>query len=162
MRWLPHPWLSLLLALLWCALNQSVHPAHLALALLLGVGAPVMLRGQLPVLPRLHRPSAALRLLGRFVADLWLANWQVARLVLSGRQPQSAWVQVPLTLRNPSARMLLGSLITLTPGTLTAALSADGSTLLVHALDVDDPAQLARDIQQRYESLLLTILGESA
>lgn len=162
MRWLPHPWLSLMLAVLWCALNVSLHPAHLSLALLLGIGVPLLLREHLPGLPRLRRPSAALRLLGRFLVDLWRANWQMAHLVLSGRQPRSEWVHVPLTLRNPSARMLLGSMITLTPGTLTAALSPEGNALLVHALDVSNAAQLTSDVQQRYESLLLAILGESA
>lgn len=161
MCWLPHPGLSLLLAIAWCALNRSLHPAHLTLALGFALILPWLLRAHLPQRPRMRTLRPLLPLAGRFLIDLWQANWQVARLVLSGREPRSHWVQVPLTLRDPTGVLLLSQLITLTPGTLSAALSADGRQLLVHALDTAHPEALAEEIRQRYESLLLRVYGES-
>lgn len=162
MRWLPHPWLSLLLAITWCALNRSFHPAHLTLALGFALILPWLLGAHLPQGLRVRSLGPLLKLAGRFLLDLWRANWQVARLVLSGREPSSHWVQVPLTLRDPTGVLLLSQLITLTPGTLSAALSADGRQLLVHALDTADPESLAAEIKHRYESLLLRACGASS
>jgi multicomponent K+:H+ antiporter subunit E len=45
----------------------------------------------------------------------------------------------------------------MTPGTLSAELSADGRALLVHGLHVPDPPALVAEIRQRYEAPLLEI-----
>jgi multicomponent K+:H+ antiporter subunit E len=45
----------------------------------------------------------------------------------------------------------------MTPGTLSVDLSDDRQHLLVHALHVDDPADLIASIKQRYERPLMTI-----
>jgi multicomponent K+:H+ antiporter subunit E len=45
----------------------------------------------------------------------------------------------------------------LTPGTVSAKLSEDRRTLLVHTLDVDDEAALVAEIKQRYETPLKEI-----
>ena len=52
---------------------------------------------------------------------------------------------------------MLAGTITMTPGTLSAELSADGRSLLVHGLDVPDPGALVAEIKSRYEARLLEI-----
>ena len=47
----------------------------------------------------------------------------------------------------------------MTPGTLTCAVTADRSHLLVHALHVTDAAALVADIKARYEAPLKEIFG---
>ena len=91
--------------------------------------------------------------------DIVLANLQVARLIL--RVPndrlRSRYVTVPLALTSPEAITVLAGTITMTPGTVSAELSADGRALLVHGLDVPDPDALVGDIKSRYEARLLEI-----
>jgi multicomponent K+:H+ antiporter subunit E len=54
---------------------------------------------------------------------------------------------------------MLASIISLTPGTVSADLSDDRKTLLVHGLDVDDEAVLVEQIKRRYEAPLLEVFA---
>jgi multicomponent K+:H+ antiporter subunit E len=83
----------------------------------------------------------------------------VAYLILfrRGEDLHSQFVTVPLDLRTPEAISTLAGTITMTPGTVSASLSADGRSLLVHCLDTDDPQKTVSDIKARYESRLKRI-----
>ena len=96
--WLPHPWLSSLLALSWLLLQHSLAPVHLLASALIGVVLPLLLSGFLP-------GSAGIRLLpaihlnGVVLWDIVLSNIVVARLVLGPMDRlHPAWVPVPLSL----------------------------------------------------------------
>jgi multicomponent K+:H+ antiporter subunit E len=45
----------------------------------------------------------------------------------------------------------------MTPGTVTADMSADGRSLLVHCLDATDADAIRDDIKSRYETRLMRI-----
>jgi multicomponent K+:H+ antiporter subunit E len=66
-------------------------------------------------------------------------------------------VTVPLELRTPEAITTLAGTITMTPGTLTADVSAEGHALLVHCLDAPDPDAVRDEIKSRYERRLMEI-----
>ncbi len=61
--------------------------------------------------------------------------------------------------RMVEAISLLAGTITMTPGTLTADVSADGRTLLVHALHAPDPDAVRDEIKTRYEARLKRIFA---
>ena len=67
-------------------------------------------------------------------------------------------MRVPVDLEEPVARAILAGIITLTPGTLSVDLVDDGRALLVHALDVADPAALITTIHERYVRPLARIV----
>lgn len=157
-RWLPHPGLSLVLFLTWLALNNTLHPAHLALAAALALVVPWLIIRYWPGTVRLRRPGVALRLFLRVLGDIVLANIEVARRILgpeSAIRPQFVWV--PLDARDPWAITTLAAIVTLTPGTLSADLGEDRRHLLVHAFNVSDEEALVRDIKTRYEQPLIRI-----
>jgi len=64
---------------------------------------------------------------------------------------------VPIELRSAEAITVLAGTISLTPGTVSSDVSADGRALLVHALDVADPEAEVTRIKQRYEARLLKV-----
>jgi len=154
-RWLPHPILTPSLALLWLLLVNSATPGQIALGLVLGWGIPFFTSRFWPEHVRIQKPLTLLRFVGVVLWDIVMANLVVARLILGRPQAlRPAFVAVPLDLRTDLAISLLASTITLTPGTLSALLTADRKTLLVHALDVADSAELVASIKQRYEQPL--------
>lgn len=157
-RWLPHPLSSLAIGVAWLLMNNTVAVAHLLLAVLLGLAIPRLTRALWPEQLHLGRPLTALRLLGTVLYDIVVANLIVARLVL-GRVAalRPAFVVIPLDLQSPYAISALASIITLTPGTVSADLSEDRRTLLVHALDVGDEQALVAEIKHRYEAPLRAI-----
>lgn len=156
-RWLPHPWLTVLLALSWLLLQHTLAPFHLISAVLIGLAIPRLLKGFLPKAePMRFLPSV--RLLVVVVWDIVVSNITVARLVLGPMsRPHPAWVKVPLELKHPTAIFLLANIITTTPGTVSCTVDEPGHYILVHALDCSDPAQMAADIKARYERPLLAI-----
>ena len=71
--------------------------------------------------------------LAKLLADIVVANFQVAALVLSPRMPiEPNLVDLEVDLKKTTNRVLLANSITLTPGTLT--IMADDKKFLVHAL----------------------------
>lgn len=154
--WLAHPWLSLLLALVWLLLQQRAALPQLITAAVLGLGLPRLLHRWLgPALrppARAGRLGVATRLAAVVLWDILRGNLAVARLALSpGTRPRPAWVQLPLALRHPGAVHLLASVVTMTPGTVSCVIDEDRWCLLIHVLDADDTAGLVAEIRQRYE-----------
>lgn len=158
-RLFPHPYLSLTLVILWFLLVNQWKLGSLVMAAILGLAIPLLTSAWWPNRPRIKRPFglAAYSLL--VLWDVIVANFQVARIVLFMPRDriQSNWVTVPLDLHSPEAITLLAGTITMTPGTLTADLSACGRALLVHSLHAPDPAAVRDDIKARYESRLKRI-----
>ena len=91
--------------------------------------------------------------------DIVVANVQVAMIILFKREPtiQSQWIPIPLELTSAEAITVLAGTITMTPGTVSATLAADGSAILVHCLHTDDPDAIRDEIKTRYERRLLEI-----
>lgn len=157
-RWLPHPILSALLLGTWLLLANSLAPGHLVLGGLFGLAIPVFTAAFWPDRPRIRRPGALLRLIPVVLRDIVVANFVVARMILDPTfRVRPAFVVVPLELRDPYAITTLANIITLTPGTVSAWLDPERRRLLVHGLDVEDPARVVARIKGRYERPLKEI-----
>lgn len=158
-RLLPTPLLSVALLCLWLLLNQSLSLGHLLLALILAIAIPLLTAGLRPLPVRIRRPGVILRLMLAVAADTVHSNISVIRLLLTPGPPRhpSAFVHVPLQLRDPNALAVLATIVCITPGTVWAELSLDRSMLLLHVLEVEDAQAIAAHIKQRYERPLMEI-----
>lgn len=160
--WLYHPWLSGLLALSWLLLQRSLDPVHLLSAVLIGLVLPRMLHDFLPPATGRIRIRPALRLMRLVLWDIVVSNITVAKLVLgSNSKMHPDWVPVPLALTHPTAITLFATIITSTPGTVSCTIDEDRRVILVHALNCADAAQMATDMKDRYEVLLMAIYEPS-
>jgi multicomponent K+:H+ antiporter subunit E len=157
-RWLPYPLLSVLLALVWLVLNQSLAPGTILLGGVLGV---VLAR----VFGLLGAPAAHIRnyplagrLLLRVIGDIVRSNLAVARLILGrGNHQRSGFVAIPLTLTDQYGLAVLACIITSTPGTIWVSYDSGMNILLIHVLDLVDEQSWIDSIKQRYERPLLEI-----
>ena len=158
--WGAHPVLSLLVATAWLLMQESLAVPQLITAALLGLLVPRLSHRFIGPGARPRRAGLALRFFCVVVWDIVISNLTVARIVLSpGSDPQPAWVRVPLDAQNPTAIVLLATIITTTPGTVSCIVDEERREILVHALDCDDPEAMAGQIKQRYEAPLKEILG---
>ena len=74
-----------------------------------------------------------------FVVELSKSTWATIRAVLGPTERLSpAILAVPLDVRSPAGIVLFADMVTLTPGTTSLDVSADGGTLYVHVLDAPD------------------------
>lgn len=157
-RFLPHPFLTLILTGLWLLLVNSSQPGQVVLGLFLGWMIPLLTTQFWPEEVRIYRPVYLVRFVGIILLDIIQANFTVARLILGRPQRlQPAFISVPLILKSDVAISFLANVITLTPGTVSARLSSDRRHLLVHALNVSDVEALAYTIKSRYEKPLKEI-----
>ena len=156
---LPHPVMTLILAVVWIILQNNLSFGMAVFGLILGVIIPRLTAVWWPDRPRGFKIGKMTAYVVLVLWDIIVANVEVAWIVLT--RPNSklrpAWIVIPLDLRQPEAITVLAGTITLTPGTVSSDVSNTGHYLLVHALDAPDPDAVRDDIKQRYEARLKEI-----
>jgi multicomponent K+:H+ antiporter subunit E len=159
LRIFPHPLLSLTIWLVWILLANELSAGNAVLGAFLGWAIAQFTSAYWPDRPRIRRPGLVLAYLAIVMWDIVLSNVQVAYLVLfrRGATLRSEYITIPLDLYTAEAITALAGTITLTPGTVSADLSADGRALLVHCLEAPDPDGVVQSIKERYERRLKEI-----
>ncbi|MFT6423703.1 MAG: multicomponent K+:H+ antiporter subunit E [Celeribacter sp.] len=161
-KWLmPHPFLTLLLAVVWVLLQNEFSAGMAVFGIALGILIPWGTSIWWPDTPQSLRLGKLFTYSVMVVWDIVVANIQVAWVVLTvpNAKLKPAWIVVPLELLQPEAITLLAGTITLTPGTVSADLSDEGHSLLVHVLHTDDPDAVRDDIMTRYQDRLKEIFA---
>jgi multicomponent K+:H+ antiporter subunit E len=159
-RLLPHPGLSVLLAAMWMVMVGDLTGGTLFLAVVFAIVVPLFTAPWWPGRPRVRfLPGIAYCAL--VLRDIVVASFAVAAIILfmPNRNLRPAWLTIPLELRTPEAITVLAGTISLTPGTVSADISACGRFLLVHALHAPDPAAEIAKIKARYEVRLKRIFA---
>jgi multicomponent K+:H+ antiporter subunit E len=158
---LPHPFLTLLLAVVWTILQNEISAGMVVFGIILGIIIPWVTSIWWPDTPKGLRLGKMAIYSIIVLWDILVANVQVAWIVLSvpNAKLKPAWIVIPLELRQPEAITVLAGTITLTPGTVSADLSDEGHSLLVHVLHTDDPDAVRDDIKTRYERRLKEIFS---
>ncbi len=158
---LPHPALSTMLLIVWLLMANSITVGGIVLGAIFALVLPKFTQPFWPDRPRMRFGRAFLAFLAIVLFDIVVANFQIAWLILfrRNRDLRARWLVVPIDLATPEAITLLAGTISLTPGTVSSDVSADGRFLLVHALDVgDEAAEIAR-IKARYEARLQRVFA---
>jgi multicomponent K+:H+ antiporter subunit E len=159
-RLVPNPLLSAAIVALWMALAQTMDLGTLLLAVLVALVIPIVTRSFWSEGARLVNPHKAPLFIARVLRDIVVANGEVARLVLGPIDRLSpAFVEVPLAINDPFVATVLGSIVSLTPGTVSVDIDRKRNVLLVHALYVPDEALLIANIKARYEAPLREIFA---
>jgi multicomponent K+:H+ antiporter subunit E len=158
-RILPHPLLTLTLVVVWQMLVNYVSLGTLVFGLILGIVIPLITAAYWTDRPRLKNPAMIVEFVLVVLWDIVVANVVVAKTILFTRNAamRPTWVTVPLDLRTPEAITVLAGTITMTPGTVSSDIAADGRSLLVHCLNAPDPDAVVAEIKHRYERRLKEI-----
>jgi multicomponent K+:H+ antiporter subunit E len=158
-NWLPHPFVSVIVALSWIMLAHSLDAATLLMALLLGLLIPRMVNPFITRTPDINW-RMAVKLFFVVLWDIIVCNIQVAKLVLGPtRNLHPKWFRVPLETQHEQVNVLLALIITTTPGTVTAGIDDDRGDILVHALSTDNAEVDILEIKNRYEKALIAIFA---
>ena len=157
-RLFPAPALRLTVFVFWMLMVDDFGNGQWLMGALLGVVIPLFATrldrefgkiGSLRKVPRMMRVLAW---------DVVRSNLVVARQVLGSESKITpGFIWVPLDIANIHGIAVLTSIITLTPGTVSAALSDDRKYLLVHVFNLKDADEVIRQIKTRYEVPLMEI-----
>ena len=93
-----------------------------------------------------------------FAWELFISNLRVAKAVITpGHDFRPGTIAIPLEDQSSAEVTMLANLITLTPGTLSLDVSDDERTLYIHAMFIDNPESLRREIKNGLEKRLLEL-----
>ncbi len=153
------PTVVVYLTVLWLVLQQTIAPEQVVLGVVLAILLAWASSKLRPVRAPLRRLDLATALILVVLVEIVRSNIAVARVVLNlvRHEVRSGFVQIPLELRDPHGLAALAAIVTATPGTVWAGLSADGKILMLHILDIEDEQKWIRYIKDRFERPLLRI-----
>ncbi|MFP1644331.1 Na+/H+ antiporter subunit E [Pontitalea aquivivens] len=158
-RIFPHPYLTLTLTIVWLMLANAYTATSLVFGLILGIIIPILTAPYWSDRPVVRNIPMIIEYVLLVLYDIVVANIAVARIVLFMRNKdmRPAWITVPTDLTSPEAITVLAGTITMTPGTVSAELSTDGRSILVHCLHAPEPDAVRDEIKSRYERRLKEI-----
>lgn len=157
-RLLPAPGLSCVVVAFWLLMSDSFTLGQLLLGMLLGVVVPLFAARLDREFARIGTLRPVPKLLCVVLWDILLSNLRVAAQVLGPEKKLTpGFVWLPLDIGNIHGIAALTSFITLTPGTVSTALSDDRRHLLIHVLHLTDADALVAEIKRRYEAPLMEI-----
>jgi len=148
--------LNLVLAFVWQALTSDFTLTSLIFGFVLGYAALWLVQplfgGRSSYYGRVYR---SIRLILFFLWELVISSFRVAwEVITPGDQSRSQIVEMPLDVEGDLEILLVTSLISLTPGTLSLDVTPDRKTLIVHAMFVDDSEALVRDLKNGMERMV--------
>ncbi len=153
-KFLPMPFHTVSLLIVWLMLNNSLSPGHILLGMVLGVVIPLVCQPLRIPQPKFKRPMKLFSYALLVLIDVIKANIEVALLVLGpSSRINPGFVAIPLDLQEALPITMLASTVTMTPGTVSAELSSDKKFIYVHVLNMPEDEQEVVDfIKTRYEA----------
>lgn len=110
----------------------------------------------------MNKLGAALYLLWRFPVEVVLSGWSTGWLILAGGSSlKPGFARISYGEISEAGAVMLGLLLTLTPGTTTLDIDPVRRELLLHLLDTRAVAGTLDAIGQRFVHPIRVLFGES-
>ncbi len=156
----PYPLLTISLLGMWVLLN-GVTVGQLLLGGIVAVCSTWALAALRPEKPKLRKWYLLPKLFGLVMLDIIRSNISASAVILRGRTRghRSAFINVPLELKDPTALAVLAIIVTGTPGSAWLEYDSRNSSVLLHVLDLVDEDVWRDLLKTRYETLLLEIFS---
>ncbi|MFQ3542693.1 Na+/H+ antiporter subunit E [Halobacillus rhizosphaerae] len=150
--------LNIIIAVMWMFLSESYSFSTFFVGFLLGMALLFVFQRFIPDSFYMIRVWKVIKLILLFVRELVLANVDIVKLVYKPKLDiQPGIFALPIELKSNWEITLLANLITLTPGTLSIAVSEDHRTIFVHAMDVPDVEESINEIKDTFEKAIMEV-----
>ena len=151
--------LNTFLALSWAALVGSFTFPSLLVGYAIGYAALWVARPLFEGSTYFERVWRVIRLAVLFVYELIVSSLRVVWDVITPTHlSRPGIIAMPLDAEGEGQILLVAGLISLTPGSLSLDVSPDRKTLYVHAMFVDDPEVLRRELKDGLERSVIEAL----
>jgi multicomponent Na+:H+ antiporter subunit E len=148
--------LNIVLAFVWAALMATFTLPSLLSGFVIGYGAlwfaQPLFGERSPYFVRVFR---IIRLTLFFLWELLVSSIRVAwDVVTPTHYSNPRIIEMPLDVESDIEILLVTTLISLTPGTLSLDVTPDRKTLIVHAMFADDPDAIVRELKDGMERMV--------
>lgn len=150
--------MNLIIAIMWMFLSESYTLPSFITGYLIGIFLLLLLNRFIPDTFYLRRFYKILALVYLFIKELITSNIDIVKLVYQ-RKPEfePGIFALPTDLTSNWEITLLANLISLTPGTLSVAVSQDNTHLYIHAMNIDDIDETINYIKSTFENAIMEV-----
>ncbi|GGC92362.1 Na(+)/H(+) antiporter subunit E [Thalassobacillus devorans] len=150
--------INIVIALMWMFLSESYTFTTFLVGYIIGIILLYVLRRFIPDAFYLNRVLKVIKLLLLFNKELILSNIDIVKLVYKPKlDVQPGIFALPTELKSNWEITMLANLISLTPGTLSIAVSEDYSKIYIHAMDIPDVVKSINDIKESFEKAIMEV-----
>jgi multicomponent Na+:H+ antiporter subunit E len=150
---------NFIIAFMWMFLNESYHFPTFLFGYVIGLLLLFVLQRFIPDSFYMKRVYRIVRLVLLFCKELLKSNWSIVKLVYKPnlKDIEPGIFALPTDLKSNWEITLLANLITLTPGTLSIAVSNDQSHIFIHAMDIPDVEKEITSIKETFEKAIMEV-----
>ncbi|NWO13740.1 Na+/H+ antiporter subunit E [Virgibacillus sp.] len=150
--------INLIIAFMWMFLSESYSVPSFIAGYLLGILLLFLLRRFIPDTFYFRRVVKIVSLIFLFIKELLSSNIEIVKLVYSPKPNfEPAIFELPTELKSNWEITLLANLISLTPGTLSVAVSRDNTKLFIHGMDIHDNNEAIDSIKNTFEKAIMEV-----
>ncbi|MFC2948427.1 Na+/H+ antiporter subunit E [Virgibacillus sediminis] len=150
--------INLIVATLWMFLSESYTGPSFITGYLFGALLLWLLRRYLPGRFYLRRVISILNLLFLFIKELVLSNIEMIKYIYTPSLDNEPGIfELPLDVTTDWEINMLANFISLTPGTLTIAVSDDNTKLFVHAMNIENVEDEIQSIKGSFEKAIMEV-----
>lgn len=150
--------INLIIAVMWMFLSESYTAPSFITGYLLGIFLLLLLNRFIPDTFYLRRVFKIAGLIWLFIKELISSNFEIVKLVYKKNPEFEPGIfALPIELTTNWEITLLANLISLTPGTLSVAVSHDNTHLYIHAMNIDDIGETVSSIKNSFEKAIMGV-----
>ena len=150
--------MNLIISFMWMLLNESYTIPTFIWGFLVGILLLFLFQKFIPGHFYLYPVLKIIRLILIFIRELILSNIDIVKLVYKRNLNFEPGIfSYPLEVKKDWQITLLANLITLTPGTLSVAISDDNSKIFIHAMHIDNIEESIQSIKETFEKSIMEV-----
>ncbi|WP_186576479.1 Na+/H+ antiporter subunit E [Aquibacillus kalidii] len=150
--------LNIIIAGMWMFLSESYTFSAFISGYIIGILLLLVLQRFIPDAFYMKRVVKVIKLVLLFFKELLLSNIEIVKLVYKPKQTFEPGIfALPTELKSNWEITILANLITLTPGTLSVAVSDDNSFIYIHAMDIGDSEESINSIKDTFEKAIMEV-----
>lgn len=149
---------NLFISFMWMFLSEDYSFQSFLFGYIIGALLLYLLNRFFPSRFYLYPMYKILVLVAIFTRELILSNISIVKLVYARKLDFEPGIfEMPIEVTRSWEITLLANLITLTPGTLTVAISEDQKRFFIHAMDIDDKEESIHEIKNTFEKAIMEV-----
>ncbi len=149
---------NLIISFMWMFLSESYTFITFIIGYIVGILLLLILNRFFNERFYLERFHKIILLFYIFIRELILSNLDVVKLVYA-KNPnfEPGIFAMPIDVKKNWEITLLANLISLTPGTLSIAISDDNKNIFIHAMHIDEKEQSIYEIKNTFEKAIMEV-----
>ncbi|RKQ37860.1 Na+/H+ antiporter subunit E [Oceanobacillus halophilus] len=150
--------INLIIAVLWMFLSESYAIPSFITGFIFGILLLFLMRRFISGEFYFIKVVNIFKLIFIFIKEVIISNIDMLKYIYSPKKTAEPGIfELPLDVKSNWEISILAGLISLTPGTLSVAVSDDNQSLFIHAMNIDDVNKSITEIKTTFERMIMEV-----